>query len=204
MFYDMVDFLEEKDGDRFKIEIMQISEKDAEISRLRSMISGNREYLNLRSGSYIRLIDKTTNEIVMSDTQMERDTNRIFCKRANGDVLIAGLGIGMILMAIQDKEEVKSITIIEKHDEIINLVGEQLPLNEKVTLINEDIFNWIPPKNKKYDTVYFDIWNNICGDDWEEHKKLRRKYARRVNRNNAQHWINSWRREDYKRLATSY
>ena len=37
-----------------------------------------------------------------------------FCCYAHGDMLIGGLGIGMIILAIQDNPEVKSITVIEK------------------------------------------------------------------------------------------
>lgn len=201
MFYDMASILNEKENNRFTLKKFQITKEDADFARLRSIINGNREYINIQEGEYIKLIDKRSNEIVMSDTPMERDTNRTFCQRANGNVLIAGLGIGMILLTIQDKPEVESITVIEKYKEVIDLVAAQLPLNNKVKIINADIFEWTPPKVKKYDTIYFDIWNNICGDDWEEHKTLRRKYGRRVNRDNSQHWINSWRREDYRRLA---
>ncbi|MCX7015855.1 MAG: hypothetical protein NTW86_25425 [Candidatus Sumerlaeota bacterium] len=35
-------------------------------------------------------------EVMRSDTKMERDSNHAVVERAHGDVLVAGLGIGMI------------------------------------------------------------------------------------------------------------
>mgnify|MGYP000786328328 FL=1 len=42
----------------------------------------------------------------MSDTPMEKETNRDFVHNAHGNVLIGGLGIGLIILAIQNKEDV--------------------------------------------------------------------------------------------------
>lgn len=78
--------------------------------------------------------------VVMSDTMMEKRTNREFCDEAHGDVLVGGLGIGMILMAIQDNPAVNSITVLEKHQEVIDMVAQQLPLNKKVKIICADVF----------------------------------------------------------------
>ena len=80
-------------------------------------------------GTYIRLTHN--GECVMSDTNMEQRTNLRFCLKAYGDIIIGGLGIGMIIMAIQDKPEVKSITVIEKNQEVIDLVASQLDFNKK-------------------------------------------------------------------------
>ena len=43
----------------------------------------------------------------------------------------------MIIMAIQDKPEVNSITVIEKNQEVIDLVASQLKFNE--TLLSGEI-----------------------------------------------------------------
>ena len=67
-----------------------------------------------------------------------------FCTHAHGDVLIGGLGIGLIILAIQDNPEVHSITVIEKNQEVIDMVATQLPLNEKVKIIQADVFLWKP------------------------------------------------------------
>ena len=128
-------------------------------------------------GKYVRITN--CGEVVMSNTEMEEDTNREIVQKAHGDVLIAGLGIGMIILAIQDKAEVRTITVIEKSAEIIDMVIHQLPLNHKVEVIEEDIFTWEPEKGFKYDTIYFDIWNYINSDIYEEMKELKKMYRKR-------------------------
>lgn len=115
-------------------------------------------------------------DVVMSNTSMEKRTNLYFSKVAHGDVLIAGLGIGMILLEIQNKDHVKSITVVEKNSEVIELMKD-LPLNQKVTIIHDDIFTW-KPKGKTFDTIYFDIWNYINREVYLEMKDLKKRYRR--------------------------
>nr|DAO26089.1 MAG TPA: hypothetical protein [Bacteriophage sp.]DAW88763.1 MAG TPA: hypothetical protein [Bacteriophage sp.] len=71
-------------------------------------ISDNNFYaivrLGIPPGRYIRLINGC--DCVMSDTPMEKETNRDFVHNAHGNVLIGGLGIGLIILAIQNKEDV--------------------------------------------------------------------------------------------------
>ena len=133
----------------------------------------------------------------MSNTPMEKRTNSEFITKANGDVLIAGLGIGLIVLPIQDKENIKSITIIEKQQEIINMVASQLPLNNKVNIICDDIFNYIP--NKIYDTIYLDIWPYVNSDIYKEEmlplKNKYRKYLVSKNKN-PNRFIKCWAEQE--------
>lgn len=131
----------------------------------------------ISGGDYTRLRYK--GEVVMSDTQMEKSTNSFVMNYAHGDVLIGGLGIGMILLEIDKNPSVTSITVIEKYADVIELVGSQLPLSDKVTIINADVFEWKPPKGTRYDCIYMDIWNYINEDVYqEEMKPLKRKFSR--------------------------
>ena len=194
----MHEILKPKETENFKIEHFEVSEESAKMCRLRDAINGRREYDGFEAGTYIRLCNKNiqdNNRVMMSNTPMEINTNKYFVHKANGNVLIAGLGLGMIVLAIQDKPEVTSIVVIEKYKEIIDLVASQLPLNNKVKIINSDIFDW-QPNGHRFDTVYFDIWDNICGDNYEEMKKLHRKFCRKINRENPNNYIDSWRKYD--------
>lgn len=94
--------------------------------------------------------------VIMSDSDIEKRLNEEIIEKSNGDVFIAGLGLGLIVLPIQDKENVKSITILERYRDVINLVGKQLPLNDKVRIIEGNIFEYIP--ERKYDTMYIDIY----------------------------------------------
>jgi hypothetical protein len=165
MYYPMHEILNEGQMGDFRIEKYTI-EKD----NFAAMMSG------IPTGSYIRLRD--TFDCVMSNTPMEQRTNRDFIRYANGDVFIAGLGIGLIVLPVQEKENVRSITILEKFPEVIELVGKQLPVNAKVKIVQGDVFNYEFPKGTKFDTIYFDIWNYVNSDVYEEMKLLKKKYRK--------------------------
>ena len=200
MYPKMHEILKPKESMNFKVEHFEVSEESAKMCRLRDTINRKREYEGFEAGTYVRLCDKNISSnmgVMMSNTPMEMRTNEYFVHKANGNVLIAGLGLGMVVLAIQDKPEVKSILVIEKYKEVIDLVVPQLPLNNKVKIINSDIFNW-QPNGHKFDTIYFDIWNDITGDNYPEMKKLHRKFCRKLNRDNPHFWIDSWRKYDCK------
>lgn len=166
IFCKMADLLEERQNGAWKLEKFTI-----ERNNLAAMIQ------EVMPGTYIKLTHN--GECVMSDTSMEKRTNMDFYCNAYGDVLIGGLGIGMIVLAIQDKPEVKSITVIEKYSEVIDMVAPQLDFNEKVKIICADVFEWKPENGVKYDVSYMDIWNWINEDVYEKDMKpLKRKYAR--------------------------
>lgn len=181
MFKNMHEILNEGQIGNFKLEKFDVGKND--FSAWKDGVS---------PGSYIRLIN--SRDVIMSNIAMEERTNTKFVKNANGDVFIAGLGIGLIVLAIQDKEEVKSITILEKYPEIIELVGNQLPLNEKVKIVQGDVFKYEFPKGTKFDTIYFDIWNYINSDIYEEMKLLKAKYRkyRRSKTINPDFYIGCW------------
>ena len=154
---------------------------------------GNRPWrYHIPDGKYVRLLHK--NNCVMSDTRMEKRTNFNVVEKANGDVLIAGLGIGLILLPIQDKEDVKSITVLEKYPEVIELIGKQLPLNEKVKIIQGDVFEYEFPPKTKFDTIYFDIWNYVNKDVYEEMQALKKKYRKnkRFKTENPNAFMDCW------------
>jgi len=201
-----VRYLTEVETQSIRLKKISLSEERVAREKMHSIFSGNsRETFDLKAGEYMVLSDLVQKEIIMSDTPMEVRTNYDFIRRANGNILIAGFGIGMIVLAIQDNPLVESITIIEKNPEIIDMVASQLPLNSKVKILNADIFDW-PAKaqNKKWDCIYFDIWNVVSVEAYEESKILHLKYSRLVNRKNPNFLFDSWRRYDMKRLHLGY
>lgn len=143
-------------------------------------VDGNTFYAILQGiddGDYTRLSYR--GEVVMSDTPMEKRTNQFVIQHAHGDVLIGGLGIGMILLEMDKNPQVRSITVIEKYQDVIDLVGSQLPLSDKVTIIHADVFEWKPVKGTRYDCIYMDIWSYINSDVYkEEMVPLKRKWSR--------------------------
>lgn len=132
---------------------------------------------------------------MMSDTRHEKLTNCEIKREARGNVLIAGLGIGMILHPILAKPEVKTVTVIEKEGDVLGLVAPSLPQN-KLILVHADIFEWRPPDNEKYDCIYFDIW----ADGSDDLAKIeRRKLAARFRKYKAADgWMKSWKPMSYR------
>lgn len=196
----MADILKPAQSKHFMVDIFEVTPEDVRRVQFIDAIHGRQEYNRFEPGKYARLshreADGSRGATIMSDTWMEKETNMEFYRQARGDVLIAGLGIGMVLLAVQAKEDVQSVTVVEKEAEVIELVKAQLPLNGKVSIVNQDIFDYKP--DKVYDTIYFDIWDGICGDNYAEMKKLHKKLAR-WRRNGG--WMTSWRKEDCRRMA---
>lgn len=167
LYKDMSAILEDAQYGDFKIEHFTIPQ-----GNVRAILYG------MTPGEYVRLVKNGT--LFMSDTDMERRTNAHFVTWANGDVLIGGLGLGMIVLAIQDKPDVKSITIIEKEPDVISMIEAQprMQFNEKVKIICGDVFTWKPAKGQKFDCIYMDIWPCIDEDVYhDEMVPLKRKYA---------------------------
>jgi hypothetical protein len=59
--------------------------------------------------------------------------------QAYGDVVLSGLGFGLLALWIAQKPEVASVRVYEKHLDIINLFVLNNGFNPKIILIHEDI-----------------------------------------------------------------
>lgn len=140
-----------------------------EFTRLRARWDG----MPLYAQKYTRLF--IDGELWMTDAEFECSTNRDFVHRASGDVLIAGLGIGLIVQPLLEKQQVRSITVLERSADVIALIGP-LYQNPKLTIVHADVKEWQPPK-KAYDFIYFDIWSNVPNEDNKpEIRALRKRY----------------------------
>jgi spermidine synthase len=201
-FKEMSKLIPEQESENFKIVHSVPTAQDIRFLKLRDAVQGKREYEGFEEGTYLELKTKSGmfSNVVMSDTPMELRTNLDAIYNSNGDILIGGLGIGAILLLIQEKPEVKSIIVIEKYKEIIDMVKPFLPLNEKVKIIEADIFEWLPEKDHKFDTIYFDIWNSICSDNLEDMKILKKRFRKFLNKENPKNWVGCWREYDCRRL----
>lgn len=158
----------------WKVETFEVQDK--ELSQMISMFKTGR---GVPAGIYKRLMRNGT--CVMSNTPDEISDFMRFVWKAKGDILVNGLGIGVLLKALLNKPEVTEITVIEKSEDVIKLVAPTYLTDSRVTIINADAFEYKPPKDKKYDAVWHDIWDYICGDNLDEMKTLHRKYGRKAN-----------------------
>lgn len=183
----LASLIPEGESGNVRVEHMEIDKRASEFTHIRAMVNpGRDEYIP--QGVYVRLY--VGHETMMTDTPMEKHSNRDVVLIASGRVLIAGLGVGMILHPIADKERVEHITVIEKNPDVIKLVAPSLP--KKVTVVEGDIFEWTPPKGTKFDTIYFDIWPHITLDNLPQMAKLHRRFGRFKAEGG---WMESWKRD---------
>lgn len=174
----------------WEVRCFSVSKEDAEFGALRSIFKGGR-YTPV--GDYTGLYH--CDNVIMSDTPDEIRDHMSFIHRATGNVLINGLGIGMVLQAVLNKPEVTHVTVIEISSDVISLVAPhyQNQFGDRLTIIENDALKYKPPKGIRYNAIWHDIWPNICTDNLEEMKILHRKYGHCCN------WQGSWSKELLKR-----
>jgi len=209
-FEEMVKIIPEGTAGNMVISHMTLSDEQVQSQKMLSMFSFSggygREYYDLKAGTYCKLTDNGKWTIEMTDTPMERRTNLGFIGDAHGSVLIGGLGIGMIIVPLLTRENVTDITVVEIDQNVIDLVWshiDALPRTCELDIICADVMTWRPPKGVKYDSLYFDIWPDICGDNWDDMKKISRSWWhwRTPKKQNPDAFMSLWRKEDVQREA---
>jgi len=183
-----IDVPDGKSGD-WSVETFEVTKEAAEFENIRASFSSSRSRRGIDPGIYKRLMMNRT--IVMSNTPTEIDDFLYFTCRATGSVLVNGLGLGVLLKELLKNNKVKDITVIEKEEDVIKLVSPSYS-DRRLTIIHADAFEWKPPKGKRYNAVWHDIWDYISGDNYPEMKTLHRKYGRRCD------YQESWCREQCK------
>lgn len=193
----LTSLIPEAKTENFEISTIEMDAERVRFEKMKSAFDGHyKETYALRAGKYVRLISKKADQIMMSNTPMEMETQVDFVRSAKGKVFIAGLGIGMVTLAIQDNPEVTEITILEKEQEVIDLVAKHLPFNKKVKIVQGDAFTFKTPE--QFDILYFDIWNTISADNYREMKALTKLYRKNKVKGGA---IIHWRQSDCRKLA---
>ncbi len=175
------------DGKSGEWEINTFEVGKRELSQMISLFKTGRGVPN---GIYKRLM--RGKEVIMSNTPDEIRDFSHFVYSAKGNILINGLGLGCVIKALLEKPEVTKITVIEKSNDVINLVAPYFKDN-RLKIINADAFDYKPAKGDKFNFVWHDIWDYICADNLPEMATLHRKYARKTE------WQDSWAKRECKR-----
>ena len=129
---------------------------------------------------FLSLLPGSRKDPVMSDTPAEVKDHVPFIKKAQGVVLVAGLGLGMVTKALLAKPSVDHVVVVELDKNLINMVGPHYAC-DRLTIVEGSIF-WGPdalqrptriPVNTQYDWAWFDIWDTIDMDNLEDFDALR-------------------------------
>ena len=114
-------------------------------------------------GTYEILYNNDKQIVVMSDNLMEIEDQEEFLGVAEGHIVIGGLGLGIITLRLLKKKGIKSITVIEIDQDVIDLVSPRLTSYPEVSVVQGDVRNFNCNILKfSPDYVYMDIWDNAC------------------------------------------
>jgi spermidine synthase len=181
----VVDIVPPGEHGKAKIEHFEVSREESARTRMMGQIRMS-PYEYVPPGRYCRLI--VGDDLMMSDTPMEWQTNQALIRQAHGDVLIAGLGIGMVLGPVLAKDDVDTVTVLEASDDVIALVAPYYK-HPKLTIRHADAFKW---RTRRYfDAMYFDIWPSISDENLGDMEKLFHRYDKNLARGG---WMDAWER----------
>ena len=97
------------------------------------------------------------NKVVMVDDPLHWIGMQRLAEHATGNVLIIGLGLGLIAHHIVKNDKVTNVDIIEINPDVAHLISKNklLPKDERLHLFVENGYEWTG--SKPYDTVIVDI-----------------------------------------------
>lgn len=119
------------------------------------------------------------NNIWMLITPNEINTMKKAINNSFGNVLTYGLGLGYFIYMISLKDEVQSITVIEKNRDVIDLFNNYIlpkfKYKDKIKIICDDAYEYAK-KKIFYDYVFIDIYHDVSDglDDYIYFKMLER------------------------------
>jgi spermidine synthase len=101
--------------------------------------------------------------------------------RRGGEVLITGLGLGLVAESIlrHPQSRVERITIVEFSADVIQLVAPYLRFRYpgKIDVIESDAFTWEPPPGRRFTVVWHDIWPDPHAvDNSDQIRLLEKRY----------------------------
>lgn len=124
--------------------------------------------------------------MVMLDDPLHVYGMKALAKNAVGEVLVAGLGLGIVIHELVKNDNVTSIVVVERNVDVINLISKYLPDDDRIDVVNID-FHDVPTEELcNYNTVILDIWwygsdesnevkGRILSEMWESFARV--KYA---------------------------
>ena len=170
----------EGQSNEWRVERFAVSEQDAAFHNMRCAFAFGSRGREIAPGTYTRLC--RGGQIVMSDTPAEKRDHYGAVLSAKGRVLVSGLGLGVVAQAMLLKPEVQQVTVVEISGDVMALVLPTLQerFGARLRVVQADTRTWKPglPKGTKYDYCWHDIWDTICGDNYEDMKLLRRRFGR--------------------------
>ena len=133
-------------------------------SQVATIIRGYFRGLQPSMNNY-RLFKVSTEEVYMSVSPMEIESQMPHVAAAEGHTVVVGGGMGLYLYNVLKKDSVSRVTLVEADRSVIDLIEHfalrmEWPNFEKLTIIESDIFE-LNMLNDKVDFLYVDIWPEL-------------------------------------------
>lgn len=112
-------------------------------------------------GTYTRLMHDEV--LFMTDMYPEIYTQRLAVEEAwsrGGEVLLTGLGLGLVAEAMLRSPDVDRVTILDASADVVALVAPHLELRygPRLRVIHADAFTWEPEPENRFTVGWHDIW----------------------------------------------
>ncbi len=112
---------------------------------------------------YPALVQTSNSKVLMAITPTFVSTMEDEIRRASGKVLTFGLGLGYYAYMVSEKDDVESVTVIEKEQSVIDLFNEVilpgLPHGDKITIIHADAVDYLNElEDGAFDYCFADTW----------------------------------------------
>ncbi len=127
---------------------------------------------NESHASYKVLLKEGCPMPIMQDSDAEYNEHQWLWENAKGDVLIGGLGLGMVHQPLIDNPEVTSVTVVEISQDVIDLVWPHCAKDDSFTLVKADMESWEVPEGQTWDIAWFDTWISDNPLSISEYKEL--------------------------------
>jgi hypothetical protein len=180
------------------VEHFEVREAQSNLSAMIAQLSQeNKWWEYVPPGRYARLT--IGGKLFMTDSLFEKFAALPFIDNARGDVLVTGLGLGMVVPPLLATPELKSLTIIEKNPDVIDLVETPLRnfvekhwcASRRLTIECADAYLW-DGGDKKYDTIFHDIWPTVNPANLMLFRRVEARYARWLSPGG---WQDCWSKE---------
>jgi hypothetical protein len=93
----------------------------------------------------------------MSDLPIEQIQIDEELSGVSGHVLVGGLGLGYAAVALAAKHRVRSVTVVELQQAVIDLVAPHIA-HRKITVVQGDLFEYLRTTDRLFTYGFYDIW----------------------------------------------
>jgi len=133
---------------------------------------------------FICLLD-SDGKFIMSNSNAMLKICKPYLDEFNGEVLISGMGLGVLILPLINDDTVTKIDIVEKDLDIINYVYtnriKNLDISNKINVINDDIFTFTTTNN--YDYILLNHWVKPDDNTLTEVSSLQSKFSNNLKEN---------------------